>query len=154
IVDYPSERVRGYTIVGVMPRGFGLHSEQLWGPPEIGVRPLYPKGRENRGALAVARLNSTTTVATARAEIATIARRMSTDYPETHRGWSATAITMRAARTADGIGSGRYLLFGIVSCVLLIAVINVSSLVLIRGAERQQELAIRSAMGATRSRIV
>lgn len=149
-----------FTIVGVMPRGFRFLREDAF-LPMMQAYPGRPDSREGRRDLAVGRLAPGATLEQARAELKVIAARMAQTYPETNRGWSATAqpldgrqlLRLSEAVIADA-GRGRYLLLGVVGMVLLLAVLNVGSLLLARGLTRMQELAVRAAVGATRGRIV
>lgn len=149
-----------FTVVGVMPERFRFLREQAFLPMMPGF-PGRPDTREGRRDLAIGRLAPGATLAQARIELRTIAARVAKAYPETNRGWSATAETLdgrELLRVSESVvadvGRGRFLLLGVVALVLLLAVLNVGTLLLARGLARVQELAVRAAVGATRARIV
>lgn len=148
-----------YTIIGVMPRGFRFLREEAF-LPMMPAYPGRPDSREGRRDLAIGRLAPSATVEQARGELRAIAARMAQAYPETNKGWSATAQPLdgrQLLRLSEGVianvGRGRFLLLGVVALVLLLAVLNVGTLLLARGLTRVQELAVRAAIGATRGRI-
>jgi predicted permease len=143
------------TVVGIMPPGFAGFSDaaQLW----------MPIGRLNADALGergdrwldgvVARLAPTATLPQAAAELDAIARRLEEAHPKENRD---RGIALRPLRDAlvGPIGPMLLVLLGAVGFVLLIACANVASLLLARGTARQRELALRSALGARRSRVI
>jgi putative ABC transport system permease protein len=145
-----------HTVVGVMPSGYRLGvygGPQLWTPLAIRPESLFPAARGNRRLEVLARLKSGVSVETAKAEIVSLAQRSEHAYPGTSRGWSATAMSIQHY-IADEFRIGMRLLMGVVLFVLLIACVNIASLQLARGAERQREFAVRAALGATRFRLV
>jgi predicted permease len=143
-----------FTVVGVMPPGFQF---QFWsGPRQLWVPAGYTRGDQDRGSnsfVCFARLAPSATLAEARAEMDQIHRALSAAYPNTNAGQTARVVPM----AEYGMGELRSVLlalFGIVGFVLLIACVNVANLMLARAAARQKELAVRSALGATRARIL
>jgi len=146
----------GYTVVGVMASSYRLGvygGPQLWTPLVFPPESVLPAARENRSLEVLARLKSGVSVATAKAEIAALAQRSEQAYPGTSKGWSATAMSIQHY-IADEFGVGMRLQMGVVLFVLLIACVNIASLQLARGAERQTEFAVRAALGAGRFRLI
>jgi putative ABC transport system permease protein len=109
--------------------------------------------RGNHQYDAVARLAPGVTLAAARTELAGIAARLAAEYPDFQRDFSATAIPFHEAMTGS-VRAVLLVLLGAVSFVLLIACANVANLTLARGAARQREVALRAAIGASRTDLV
>ncbi len=139
-----------YTIVGVMPEAvqFPVRS-QLWTPLAMD----RDRNRGNMSLAAIARLRDGVTRQDADAELIAISRRMEAEYPETNAGWSARAITLHQKETGD-FHSVMYIMLGAVGFVLLIACANVANILLARATSRHREIAIRTALGAGRVRIL
>jgi putative ABC transport system permease protein len=141
------------TIIGVMPQGFSFPQKQdFWVPlvptPEV-------RKRENREAWFVfGRMAQGVTAASARAEMATIAKRLAIAYPLTNR--DSPAIVQNFAQFFIGPNAATIYgsLWGAVGFVLLIACANLANLMLARSIGRSREISIRIALGAGRWRIV
>ena len=142
-----------YIVVGVMPSDFHF---QFWaGPRELFVPAGYTVGdqqRDSHSFRVIARLKPGVTLAEAKAEMDTIGRRLSAQYPKQNSKMTATAITL-GYRGEKGRWQLLGTLLGAVGFVLLIGCVNVANLTLARNALRERELAIRRTLGAGRSRI-
>jgi putative ABC transport system permease protein len=142
-----------YTIVGIAPDGFDLA-----GPADV-LTPLGQnterrmRNREARFIHAVARLRPSATIAEAQAELAVIARRLATAYPGSNAGVEMRARPLQSELVGD-VGSTLWLLLAAVGLVLLLACVNIASLLLARAVSREREFAMRAALGARRSRLI
>jgi putative ABC transport system permease protein len=144
-----------YAIVGVMPPDFRYpaQSEQVWIPLKAYLPATVLEAHDNHILTVIGRLRHGASIAQARAEIDGIVSRYKRQHPEEVMGKGGNVVSL-AEVTVKGIRTLLLLLFGAVGCVLLIASVNVANLLIARAVGRQREVAIRTALGAGRGRIV
>lgn len=140
-----------YTVIGVMPPHITFPEKtELWRPMAF---PLRGVGRDARFVGAVGRLKPGVTPEQAQAQLAIFARTLEQEHPQTNGGWGVSLLPLREHL----IGSFRpalLILFAAVGFVLLIACVNVTNLLLAYAAARKSEIALRTALGSSRGRVI
>jgi putative ABC transport system permease protein len=158
------------TVVGVMPPDFNFPLKSMLGPsgfsaavepdawiPLDTAQPAFVQNgvpaRVPHFLSVVGRLADGVTVEQARDEMKAIAARLAREHPDVNRGLGATVVSLHE-QAVGRVRPGLVLLLAGVGVVLLMACVNVANLVLARSVARQKELAVRSALGAGRSRLL
>ena len=142
-----------FTIVGVMDKGFDFPlSAEAWLPMAFDAKQRVE--RDNRPLWVLGRLKPQTTFEQAKAEMLTIAHQQAEAFPDAYKDWELRVIPLGEFAAGDLTRQYTLLLLGAVAFVLLIACADVANVQFARVSGRQKELAVRAAMGATRTRIV
>jgi putative ABC transport system permease protein len=139
-----------WRVLGVLPPDFGMPSPdvELWIPWSFeGVRP-----HDQRYLASVARLRTGVSLEEAEERMNVLAAAMASELPESNEGWGVRLVPLGEELVANARGA-LVVIFAAVAVVLLVASVNVASLQLVRIGERQREIALRAALGASRVRL-
>jgi predicted permease len=140
------------TVIGILPADFHIGGEVDVVTP-VGQDPLPRMHGRGAGFLVgYARLRPGVTIAQAQGDLARISRHLAAQYPDSNAGREFVAASARED-VVGGVGSTLWLLLGAVGVVLLMASVNVASLLLARAVSRDRETTMRTALGATRGRL-
>ncbi|MBI3653576.1 MAG: ABC transporter permease [Acidobacteria bacterium] len=145
---------QSYTVIGVMPKAFQFPPEsqnvELWMPLMLDSA---NGERASRQLQVIGRLKPGVSATTAQVEMNTVAQRLALQYPDSNNGWGVQVEGLHDNLVKE-VRPALYVLMGAVVFVLLIACANVANLLLVKSLQRQKEMAIRTALGASRFRII
>jgi predicted permease len=143
---------QNFLVAGVMPASFRFPDfAQMWTPMAWTDKERAVRGEHH--SIVIARLKSGVDLKQAQAEMNTISSRLEQQYPDDNKGWGAVVVPLHDDLVSD-VRPALLVLLGAVAFVLLIACVNVANLALARTFNRQKEIAIRTALGASSTRVL
>jgi putative ABC transport system permease protein len=151
---------RAITVLGVLPPDFWFEfgsaisypgTADIWLPHQFGDE---ARGFGGRYLQVVGRVRDGSTLESAQRRMDAFATRLESEFPERQAGWGVNVVSLEREIVGEEASDLLLIIMGAVGFVLLIAIANVANLLVARTSERHQEVAVRSALGAGRSRIV